>query len=147
MSGFIPATVDSIQRARLKTHYRIPLYSCPVSAGFPSPADEYIEGKLDLNCYLIHHPAATFFVRVAGNSMIDAGIHEGDLLVVDRSIEPRHGKVVIAVIDGELLVKRLKIKGKQPYLIAEHRDYPPLKITEAMEFQIWGVVTSVIHRL
>jgi DNA polymerase V len=147
MSGLVTAAVESIQRAKLKTHYRIPLYTCPVSAGFPSPADEYIEGKLDLNRYLVHHPTATFFVRVAGNSMTGAGIHEGDLLIVDRSLEPRNGRVIIAVINGELLVKRLKIEGKQPYLIAEHQDYPPLAITEAMEFQIWGVVTNVIHPL
>lgn len=147
MSALTPATVELIHRARVKTHYKIPLYTCPVSAGFPSPADEYLEGKLDLNHYLVPHPLATFFVRVSGDSMTGAGIHEGDLLIVDRSVEPRDGKVVIAVINGELLVKRLKYEGKQPYLMAEHRDYPPLKVTEAMDFTIWGVVTNVVHPL
>lgn len=147
MSAFRPTTVDEVHSAKVKTHYPIPLYTCPVSAGFPSPADEYLEGKLDLNQHLVPRPLATFFVRVSGNSMTDAGIHEGDLLIVDRSLEPRDGKVVIAVINGELLVKRLKYQGKQPYLYAEHPDYPPVAITEAMAFQVWGVVTNVIHPL
>lgn len=142
-----PTVADQIHHARVKTHYPIPLYTSPVSAGFPSPADEYIEGKLDLNQHLVPHPLATFFVRVSGDSMTGAGIHEGDLLIVDRSLEARDGRVVIAVINGELLVKRLKFRGKQPYLMAEHPDYSPLAITEAMEFQVWGVVTSVIHSL
>ena len=147
MSVSNSTVVDEIYRARVKTRYHIPLYTCPVSAGFPSPAEEYLEGKLDLNKHLVPHPLSTFFVRVSGHSMIGAGIHEGDLLIVDRSLEPRDGKVVIAVINGELLVKRLKFKDKQPYLFAEHPDYPPVAITEEMEFQIWGVVTWVNHPL
>ena len=139
--------VDNIYRPQIKTNYSIPLYFCPVSAGFPSPAEEYLEGKLDLNQHLIPHPLATFFVRVSGDSMIGAGIHEGDLLIVDRFLEARDGKVVIAVVNGELLVKRLKYYDNQPSLVAEHPDYPELKITEVMDFQIWGVVTNVIHSL
>ena len=139
--------VDNIYRPQIKTNYAIPLYTCPVSAGFPSPAEEYLEGKLDLNQHLIPHPLATFFVRVSGDSMIGAGIHEGDLLIVDRSEEARDGKVVIAVVNGKLLVKRLKYYDNQPSLVAEHPDYPELKITEVMDFQIWGVVTNVIHPL
>ena len=142
-----PATVQEVYRARTKTHYDIPLYICAISAGFPSPADEFLEGKLDLNQYLILHPLATYFVRVSGESMLGAGIHPGDLLVVDRSIEARDGKIVIAVVNGELLVKRLRLKGTQVYLVAEHPDYPEFQITEAMEFQIWGVVTNVIHQV
>ena len=142
-----PTVVDEVHRARVKVNYPIPLYTCPVSAGFPSPADEYLEGKLDLNQHLIPHPLATFFVRVSGDSMTGAGIHEGDLLIVDRSLEARDGKVVIAVINGELLVKRLKYQNNQPYLYAENPNYPPVAITESMEFQIWGVVTSAIHPL
>jgi DNA polymerase V len=125
----------------------IPFYTCPVSAGFPSPAEDYIEGKLDLNRYLIHNPVATFFVRVTGDSMIGAGIHSGDLLVVDRSLHPSDGMVAIAVVNGEVLVKRLQtIRGKT-HLVAENPDYPPLEIKEEMDFQIWGVATSVIHPL
>ena len=146
MNVICPTKVDEVfDLPRTLKHYAIPLYSCSISAGFPSPADEFLEGKLDLNQHLIHHPLATYFVRVSGESMLGAGIHPGDLLIVDRSIEPRDGKIVIAVVNDELLVKRLRLEGTQPYLVAEHPDYPELKITEAMEFQIWGVVTNVIH--
>lgn len=146
MTVICPTKVDEVfGLPRTLKHYAIPLYGCSIVAGFPSPADEYLEGKLDLNQHLIHHPLATYFVRVSGESMLGAGIHPGDLLIVDRSIEARDGKIVIAVVNGELLVKRLTIEGTQPYLVAEHPDYPELKITEAMDFQIWGVVTSVIH--
>lgn len=147
MSVICPTKVGEVYIAKTQKQYAIPLYSCAISAGFPSPADEYLEGKLDLNQHLIHNPLATYFVRVSGESMIGAGIHPGDLLIVDRAIEARDGKIVIAVVDAELLVKRLKLRGNQPYLVAEHPDYPELKITEAMSFQIWGVVTSVIHSL
>ncbi len=146
MNVICPTKVDGVfSLPRTLKHYAIPLYSCSIAAGFPSPADEFLEGKLDLNQHLIHHPLATYFVRVSGESMLGAGIHPGDLLIVDRSIEPRDGKIVIAVVNDELLVKRLRLEGTQPYLVAEHPDYPKLKITEAMEFQIWGVVTNVIH--
>jgi DNA polymerase V len=119
----------------------------PVSAGFPSPAEDYIEGKLDLNRYLIKHPAATFFVRVTGDSMIEAGIHPGDLLIVDRAISPTSGKIVIAVIDGELTVKRVQ-QGKDKLLLVPcNRKYAPLQVHAEMDFRIWGVVTNVIHSL
>lgn len=119
----------------------------PVTAGFPSPAEDYIEGKLDLNKHLIKHPAATFFVRVAGDSMIDAGIHPGDILIVDRSLEPANKKVVIAIIDGELTVKRIRINKGRIYLIPENKKYKPIEIEKEMDFDIWGVVTNVIHPL
>lgn len=123
------------------------LFMVPVAAGFPSPAEDYIEDKLDLNQYLIRHPAATFFVRASGDSMIGAGIHSDDLLVVDRAIEPIEGSVVIAVVNGELTVKRLQRKGEKLLLLAENDNYQPLEINEHTEFQIWGVVTNVIHPL
>jgi DNA polymerase V len=148
MTAICPTKVDELfSLPRTLKHYPIPLYSCTISAGFPSPAEEFLEGKLDLNQHLIPHPLATYFVRVSGESMLGAGIHPGDLLIVDRSIEARDGKIIIAVVNGELLVKRLKIEGKQPYLVAENPDYPEIKITEAMNFQAWGVVTNVIHPL
>ena len=118
-----------------------------VSAGFPSPADDYIEGKLDLNEYLIKHPAATFFLRAAGDSMIEAGIHHGDILIVDRAIEPVDNNVVIAVVDGELTVKRIRKSGNGLLLMPDNRDYEPIKVTEEMNVEIWGVVTNVIHSL
>lgn len=125
--------------------YQIPLYGGTVRAGFPSPADDYIETMLDLNEYLIKHPAATFFVRASGDSMINAGIHSGDILVVDRSLEVIHGKIVIAALNGELTVKRLFQQGDTIQLLPENLEYPPIDITEEYEMVIWGVVTHVIH--
>ncbi len=122
-----------------------PLYASKVAAGFPSPADDYIEAKLDLNQFLIKRPAATFFVRVEGESMINAGIHPDDILVVDRSIKPTDGKIVIAVLNGELTVKRLKLTNSSTTLLPENDRFSPISITEEMNFSVWGVVTSVIH--
>ena len=123
----------------------MPLFLESVSAGFPSPADDYLEGKLDLNDALIRNPAATFFVRVTGDSMIEAGIHSEDILVVDRSLNPKDGSIVIAVIDGELLVKRLFMQKGKVYLVPENKYYAPIEIKDEMAFEVWGVVTTVIH--
>jgi len=118
-----------------------------VSAGFPSPAEDYTEGPLDLNAYLIRHPAATFFVRVQGDSMIKAGIHSGDLLIVDRSLEASHNNIILAVLNGEFTVKRLiKSKGRL-FLAPENPEYSSLEITEESHFEAWGVVTAVIHEV
>ncbi|MEA2109397.1 MAG: translesion error-prone DNA polymerase V autoproteolytic subunit [Pseudomonadota bacterium] len=125
----------------------LPLAVASVSAGFPSPADDYLEGVLDLNQHLIKHPAATFFVRVTGDSMIDAGIHDGDLLLVDRSLEMVDGKVVIAIINAELLVKRVRKVGARLFLLPENQAYKPIEVQENMDFELWGVVTYVIHSL
>jgi len=129
------------------TKWARPLFPASVSAGFRSPAEEYIEGRLDLNRLLIKRPAATFFVRVAGDSMIGAGIHPGDILVVDRALEPQHSNVVIAVIDGELTVKRISQRGGKIFPVPDNQAYEPLEILDEMEFEVWGVVTSVIHNL
>ena len=131
---------------RLK-NINLPLFLESVSAGFPSPADDYLEGKLDLNDFLIPNPPATFLVHVTGDSMIGAGIYSGDLLIVDRSVEPHNRNIVIAVLDGELTVKRLKMEKEQIMLVAENKNYEPIKITEQMQFEIWGVVRTVIHSL
>ncbi|MFI4963418.1 MAG: LexA family protein [Legionellales bacterium] len=125
--------------------YKIPLYGGKVRAGFPSPADDYIETMLDLNEHLIKHPAATFFVKASGDSMINAGIQSGDILVVDRSVEAVHGKIVIAALNGELTVKRLCQQHGQLQLVAENPNFPPIDITEEYDMIIWGVVTYVIH--
>jgi DNA polymerase V len=139
--------VESVLWPDRSTKWARPLFLASVSAGFPSPAEDYIEGRLDLNRHLIKHPAATFFVRVAGDSMIDAGIHPGDILVVDRALEPQDSNVVIAVIDGELTVKRISQRHGKLFLVPDNKAYEPLEILEEMEFEVWGVVTSVIHNL
>jgi len=125
--------------------YKLPLFLESVSAGFPSPADDYLEDRLDINELLIRNPSATFFVRVIGNSMINAGIHSGDILVVDRSLEAKDGAVVIAVLDGELTVKTLRHLRGSVYLYPENDNFKPIRITKNMNFEIWGVVCSVIH--
>ena len=125
----------------------LPLYLSPVVAGFPSPAEDYLDRKLDLHTHLVRNNAATFFVRAAGDSMIRAGIHDGDLLVVDRSLTPGNGSVVIAAVEGELTVKYLARKNGRVLLISANDEYPELDITEQEDTMIWGVVTYAIHKL
>jgi DNA polymerase V len=129
------------------TKIALPLYMTSIEAGFPSPADDYIEGSLDLNQHLVKHPAATFFVRVSGESMINAGIYPDDILIVDRSLEAVDKKIVIAVINGELTVKRLRIRSGNPFLEPENDQYQSIEVTPDMAFEIWGVVTNVIHKV
>ena len=125
----------------------LPLFTGKVAAGFPSPADDYVEKNLDLNELLVQKPAATFFVRSQGESMLGAGIHPNDILVVDRSLEPVSGKVVICAINGELTVKRLERVNDQWQLKAENPAYADIVIHDELELVIWGVVTNVIHAL
>lgn len=125
----------------------LPLFAGKVSAGFPSPADDYVDKTLDLNELLIQQPAATFFVRVQGESMLGAGIHPHDILVVDRALEAVAGKIVIAVVNGEVTVKRLVQDNDQWLLKAENPDYADIPLHEDLDLVIWGVVTSVIHAL
>jgi DNA polymerase V len=144
----IPESLISDVKAYIQHKaYKLPLYGSRVSAGFPSPADDHLEDKLDLNTHLIQHPAATFFVRVRGNSMIDAGIHDNDLLIVDKSLEPVSGKIVIAVINGELTVKRYRMLKDGPYLMPENPHYKPIPLHDGLDVHIWGVVTNVIHHV
>lgn len=126
---------------------RLPLFLTPVSAGDPQSAEDYVEQQLDIGRYLIKNPSTTFLVRVTGDSMIGAGIHSGDMLVVDRSIEPSDGRIVIAVIDGELTIKRLRRKGRKIMLMPENPDYEPVTFRSDADIPVWGVVTSVIHSL
>jgi DNA polymerase V len=125
----------------------LPLFSGKVAAGFPSPADDYIEKTLDLNELLVQKPAATFFVRAEGESMLGAGIHPNDILVVDRSIKPVSGKIVICALNGELTVKRLKSDSGVIILAAENPAYADIILNADMNMVIWGVVTHVIHDL
>lgn len=139
-------TVAAVHGYERQSGVVCPLFSSGVSAGFPSPAEDHIESRLDLNELLIDNPAATFFVRVAGDSMTGAGIGHGDILVVDRSLPAGHDKIVIAVIHGELTVKRLVRCDAGWQLVAANAAYPPVPITEENGCEVWGVVTSVIHR-
>lgn len=125
---------------------KLPLFEVPVKAGFPSPADDYLEQNLDLNEHLISHPAATFFVRVDGDSMTGAGIHKEDILIVDRSLEPTNGKIVIAVINGEFTVKRIRITPGKVFLDPENPNYKTMEINPNSDFRVWGVVTFCIHK-
>ena len=128
------------------TELSIPIFTSRVQAGFPSLADDHLEDALDLNTHLIHHKEATFFVKAQGDSMLGAGIQQGDILIVDKSLSAKSGKIVIAVVDGEFTVKRLhKYKGNIT-LKAENPDFEDIKIGGTDELIIWGVVTSVIHQ-
>jgi len=124
----------------------LPLDTVKVSAGFPSPAADYEESRLDINEYLVRNPVSTFFFPVQGDSMEGAEIHDGDILVVDKSVRARHGHIVIAFIDGQRLVKRLHHRAGRVALMAENPCYPPLEIQEGMELLIWGVVIGKFKR-
>ncbi len=129
-----------------RTKLPLPLYAGRVEAGFPSPADDHMERMLDLNEEIVRNPAATFFVRVQGHSMKDAGIHPGDILVVDRSLPPSDRQIVVAMIDGEFTVKRLRKRQGKVFLEAENPDFKPIEIREEQDMMVWGVVSYVIHK-
>ena len=135
-----------IIKSNLNTKNVTPFFVDSVSAGFPSPATDYLENKLDLNEYLVKHPAATYIVKANGSSMVDAGILSGDLLIVDRSVTPRNESIVIASIFGDLTVKKIRKKNTSLFLVSANSDYPSIEVKEEMECFIWGVVTYVIHK-
>ncbi|MEO8970414.1 MAG: translesion error-prone DNA polymerase V autoproteolytic subunit [Ktedonobacteraceae bacterium] len=129
-------------------NYRpLPLFGSHVSCGFPSPADDYIETKLDLNELVIAHPEATFYVRVSGDSMMNAAICDGDIVVIDRARKAEQNSIVLALVNEEFTVKRLRKQGTTILLFPENPAYEPIRITDEMDFQLWGVVTYCIHRL
>ncbi len=128
------------------TRLLLPIDAVKVSAGFPSPAADYEESRLDINEYLVRNPISTFFFPVQGDSMVGAEIHDGDILVVDKSVRARHGHIVIAFIDGQRLVKRLHHRAGRVALMAENPSYPPLEIKEGMELLVWGVVVGKFKR-
>ena len=123
----------------------LPYFQNGVSAGFPSPAEDHIDSKIDLNQLLIEHPSATYYVRVNGDSMLDAGILNGDLLIVDRSLEVINNSIVVAYIDGDFTVKRIRKNKNKLFLQAENNKYQPIEITEEMDFELFGVVAHAIH--
>jgi DNA polymerase V len=128
------------------TPLELPLFES-VTAGFPSPAEDYMDTKLDLNKYCIRNAASTFFIRVEGESMHNAGIYDGDILIVDRSLHARHNDIIVAVVDGEFLVKRFCTQGRTAFLAAENTGFPPIIIDENTDFVVWGVVTNTIHKV
>ncbi len=140
------SSISGVYGVDQKTKVSRPLFLGGVSAGFPSPAEDYTDRKLDINELLIKNQAATFFVRVDGDSMIGAGIHHDDILVVDRSREAVSNDIVIAILDGELTVKRLVRDAHHARLVAENPAYPSIEITEDNGCEIWGVVSSVVHQ-
>ena len=138
--------VTSVCRADVREDLCLPLYLCRIPAGFPSPADDYVESQIDLNEWLIRNRLATYIVRVEGDSM-SGEIHSGDRLIVDRSLEPRHRDVVIACVGGEMTVKRLLIEDGRRLLAADNPDYPAVELNGDEELIVWGVVTHSIHRV
>ena len=117
-----------------------------VSAGFPSPSNDFVEMELNIHDYIVKNKDATFCVKVEGTSMKKADIHSGDILIVDRSLEPEHHNIILAVIDGEFTVKRLAVNDGSLYLSPENDNFTPIKITEEMDFLVWGVITHIIHK-
>ncbi len=143
----MPLVATPIARARTGAPLRRPLFLSRVEAGFPSPADDYIETALDLNDLLIKREAATFFVRASGGSMTEAGIHDGDVMIVDRALEPEDGSVVVAALDGDLTVKRYRVLSGQPHLMPESSEHDPIPVQAGQELVVWGVVKHVIHEV
>ena len=140
----MPKEVASIRPPLITEPLPVPFSGSKVPAGFPSPAEDYMEPPLDLNAHLVHNPAATFLVRVAGRSMINAGIAPGDILVVDKSLEAHDNSIVVAVVNGEFTLKRFRLRNGAAQLVSENPDYPPINFEEGDELSIWGVVKHVI---
>lgn len=134
----------TIYKVDAETFMPLPYADGGIKAGFPSPAQDYISQAIDLNKELIHHPNTTFYGRVSGDSMKDAGLDDGDILVIDKSLEPRSGDMAVCYIDGEFTIKYIKIDAKVIWLIPANEAYKPIKVTPENEFQIWGIVTYSI---
>ena len=136
--------INKAYKTEINKELYLNLYTASISAGFPSPAEDHLDVGLDLNEYLIKHPSSTFYIYVKGNSMIDAGIFDGDLMIVDRSLNPISNSIVVAVINGEFTVKRISKKGDNVYLLPDNKHYKPICVDNT-DFLVWGVVTHTIH--
>lgn len=145
MTQPLTATV-MYQPAQLAENQSLPLYASAPQAGFPAPGDDLVHEELNIHDLVVKHPESTFFVRVEGDSMEGAGIFSGDVLVVDRSIEPKTGMIVVAVVDGGLVVKRLKVERDVLWLISENNSYAPIVVSPEMDCYVWGVVTGSIRQ-
>lgn len=122
-------------------------YAGEVAAGFPSPAEDHMEACLSLDAELVRHPSSTFFGRARGRSMVEAGIHDGDILVIDRSLPPVDGCTAVCFVDGGMTLKRIAVRGRAVYLVPANREHPELQVDPDDAFAVWGVVTHVIHKL
>lgn len=140
------APVIELTHADSTSNLSLPYADHGIQAGFPSPAQDYITEAIDLNLEVVRHPAATFYGRVNGDSMIDEGIEDGDLIVIDRAIEPGNGDLAVCCVEGEFTLKRLKIEPDRIWLIPANETFDPIMITDDSRFEIWGVVTYVIKR-
>ena len=143
----MPLLLTELYKPDTSTSLELCLFMCRVTAGFPSPADDYLDEFLDLNKKLITNKSATFLARAEGDSMKDAGILSGDILIVDRSIKPVSGKVVVASLNGELIVKRYRMRGGQAFLMSENTKFEPIALGEDHDLVIWGVVIHCIHTI
>lgn len=143
----MPISKLTFLKPDLESETKIPYFDHGVSAGFPSPALDFMETAIDLNKVLCDNPLATFYIKVEGNSMINAGIDDKDVLVVDRSLEPQNNKIAICYIDGGFTVKRIKLEKDALWLMPENPKYEPIKVSEDNQFVIWGIVTYVIKAL
>ncbi len=130
----------------LSSHLSLPFADMGIQAGFPSPAQDYINESIDLNRELISHPAATFYARVEGESMIDEGIESGDILVIDRSLEPRDGDLAVCCVDGDFTLKRISLRAGEIWLIPSNEAFDPILVTPESKFEVWGVVTYTIKQ-
>jgi DNA polymerase V len=139
--------ISQIKKPYTESQIRLPLFSSRVSAGFPSPADDLLEAHVDLNRYLIGQPTATFFMRFEGEPMLESGLQQGDLLIVDRSIEVTEQKIIVAAVNGDLVIRRVSRNRRRLQLLSENPNSQIISITQDTEFQIWGVVTYVIRAL
>lgn len=136
-----------IHPASTTLELRLPVVTSGISAGFPSPAMDFIDVSIDLNKHLIKHPSSTFYGRVKGHSMKEAGIYDGDLLVIDKSLPPKNNQIAVCYVDGDFTIKRISVHEGYCWLLPENKSYKPIKITSDNDFQIWGVVTYVIKSL
>jgi DNA polymerase V len=130
----------------IETILQLPFAKGGISAGFPSPADDFLDAGIDLNKELVKNPSATFYGKVRGHSMKDLGIHDGDLLIIDRSIEAHNGKIAVCFVDGEFTVKQIQLSKNSCWLMPANKDFKPIQITSDNDFQIWGVVIHVIKK-
>jgi len=139
--------IVELYATRADTEMRLPFVDAAISAGFPSPALDFEDQQIDLNEHLIRHPSATFYGRVKGESMINAGVGDGDILVIDRSLEPEHGKIAVCFIDGEFTAKRIHVSGGKLLLMPENTKFKPIQVSEESNLKIWGIVTYVIKQV